>query len=56
MTLATGYRTSVNEPETITDAQAINGRFCHHTGTGFRNRFGDRFAPVVAIARNIERS
>jgi hypothetical protein len=57
MTLAVGYKTSVNEPETITDAQAIDGRFGRRTGTsGFRSRFGGRLARDAKVARNIERS
>jgi hypothetical protein len=57
MMLAAGYKTSVNEPETITDAQAIDGRFGRQTGaSGFRGGFGGRSALVAAVARNIERS
>ena len=38
MTLAAVYKTSVNESETITDAQAIDRRFGHQTGgSGFRS-------------------
>jgi hypothetical protein len=57
MTLAAGYKTSVNESETITDAQAIDRRLSEQIGaSGLRSGFGGRFAGIVAIARNIERS
>ena len=56
MTLAAGYKTSVNEPETMTDAKMIDGQFCLQSGAcGLRRRSG-RFALVAAVARNIERS
>jgi hypothetical protein len=57
MTLAAGYKTSVNEPETITDAQAIDGAIGpsdRHFGVS--GSFGGRLARVAAVARNIERS
>jgi hypothetical protein len=61
MTLAADYKTSVNESETITDAQAVERRLGHQArGCGPRSRFGARFAlvarNVAAVARNIERS
>jgi hypothetical protein len=57
MTLAEDYKTSVNEPETITDAQATDRRFGRQTGASrFRSRFGGRLALAAKAARNIERS
>ena len=50
------YKPTVNEPETMTDAKLIDGRFCLQSGaSGLRRRSG-RFALVAAVARNIERS
>ena len=56
MTLAADYKTSVNESETITDAQAIDRRFGQTGVSGVRSRLGGRSAQVAAVARNIERS
>jgi hypothetical protein len=57
MTLVASYKTSVNEPETITDAKGIDRRLGHQTGASvFQNLFSDRLARIAAVIRNIERS
>jgi hypothetical protein len=57
MTLPAGYKTSVNESETITDAQAIEWRFGEHIGAaGFRSGSDGGIALMVPAVRNIERS
>jgi hypothetical protein len=57
MTLTSGYKTSVNEPETITDAKAIDGAI----GSSNRDRwvsepFWRLICLAAAVARSIERS
>ena len=57
MTLAADYKTSVNESETITDAQAIDRRLGHRAeASGFRSRLGGQSPLVAAVAHHIERS
>jgi hypothetical protein len=57
MTLTSGYKTSVNEPETITDAKAIDRAI----GSSNRDRwvsepFWRLICLAAAVARSIERS
>jgi hypothetical protein len=57
MTLSTTYKASVNETETITDAQAINGAILP-TSRSFRilGPAIGRPVVIVAVTRNLDRS